>query len=170
MKQDDFTEKLIEDQLVIGRVITQASTLEGMINAYIAEFYTHCSASDYRNLYVIFIQDVLDNKFISLNTKIDILFKIFRRIDRNRLNRGDRKLFEEWLRIRNIFAHGKQIGKEGGSEILFGGTFFDIQNLAKESASLQLKLQVFLERYSELRGQYFNLVPINEARVEGSDG
>lgn len=158
VRTDDFAQKIITQHALIARVITQATSIESIINAYIAEYYTHHPNSDYQNSYLSLIFDILNNRSVSLNTKIEILFKVFKRIDKNRIGKGDNATFVHWLEIRNIFAHGKMIN----DKILYYGNFFDIQEQSDKHAGYQIKINVILDKFSELRGQYFNQFPIRE--------
>ena len=79
-------------------------------------------------------------------------------MDKKSPEKGARKLFEDWLNIRNKFAHGMQIGEN----ILYSGEAFNIQELADKHSKLQLKINAFLEKYSVLRGPYFSQMPLKE--------
>ncbi len=152
---DDLTSKLIMDQALIGRVITQATSIEHMINAYVAEFYTRCPNADYQPIYLAFMYDLMNGRGISLDTKINILAKIYKRLlgDKNKLNKS---LFKNWLKIRNMFAHGTYIGGKG---ILYGGEFFDVGEQAENHAEQQIRIHAELDKLSDLRGPYFSQFP-----------
>lgn len=152
---DDFTQKLIVEQALIGRVITQATSIEHMINAYTAEFYTRCPAADYQATYLAFIYDIMNDRGVSLDTKVNVLFKIYERMFDTE-NKPSKSLFTNWLSIRNKFAHGTYITDKG---ILYSGEFFDVAELADKHAKLQVKVNVELEKFAELRGPYFNHFP-----------
>lgn len=155
---DDFTQKLFVEQSLIGRVITQATSIEHMIDGYIAEFYTRCPNTNYQATYLAFMYDVMNDRGVSLDTKINILCKIYKRMygANGKLNRT---LFSNWLKIRNIFAHGTYIADKG---ILYGGEFFDVAEQADKHAKLHLKIHAELERIADLRCSYFNQFPIKE--------
>jgi hypothetical protein len=160
MDPGNLSEKIIIDHAAIARVIVQSALMESIINAYIAEYYIHCSKSDYLKPYLFFINDILESNDFSLNAKINVLFKVFKRIDGNKVKKGDRELFNKWLRIRNICAHGKMIGGMVDGKILHGGEWYDIQSLANEFMQYQAKMNEMLSRYSKLKGRYFNFIPI----------
>ena len=154
----DATNRLVLDQVLIGRVMTQATSIERMIGAYIAEFYTRCPAADYREVYLAFMYDVMDSRGVALDTKIEILSKIYQRM-LGKDHKLNKTLFKKWLKIRNILAHGVYITDKG---ILYGGEFSDINKLAASHANLQVSIHAELERLSDLRGPYFNHFPTKE--------
>jgi len=157
---DEYTQKLIIEQALIGRVITQATSIEHIINAYTAEFYTRCSSADYHETYLAFIYDIMNDRGISLDTKVTVLFKIYKRMFAAE-NKPSKTLFTSWLSIRNKFAHGTYVADKG---ILYGGEFFDVTELADKHAKLQIKVNLELERFVELRGPYFNYFPTKKRR------
>lgn len=161
MSSNDFTNNLTVDCVLLGRVMTQATMLESMIDAYIAEYYTRCPSGSYQNSYLSFMYDVMNDRSVSLNTKKNILFKIHERLHGKAVSKGVKKLFDDWLGIRNKFAHGKHIG----AGILYHGELFDVKDLANKHALLQTKILATLEQYSELRGPYFNHFPIKEKKI-----
>lgn len=160
MSTNSFTAKLITEQALIGRVITQATSIEHMINAYIADFYTRCPNGDYQAPYLAFIYDIMNDRGVSLETKISILLKIYERRF-GKANKPSRSLFEKWLQIRNKFAHGTYIADKG---ILYGGEYFDVTKLADEHAGLQIRINAELEKFAELRGPYFSHFPTKEKK------
>lgn len=155
---EDFAQKLLLEQALIGRVITQATSIEHMIDAYIADFYTRCPAAEYQAPYLAFIYDIMNDRGVSLNTKISIIFKIYVRLYGPE-NKPSRSLFDKWVDVRNIFAHGNYIADKG---ILYGGEFYDVSELADKHAKLQLKINIELEKFAELCGPYFNHFPTKE--------
>jgi hypothetical protein len=161
MSTEDFNDFMITSNLAIAGVMTQVNTVESMINAYIAEFYTRCPAGDYQQPYIVFIADIMDNKFISLSAKIDILFRTFNHISKEKA-KGRRASFNKWLEIRNKLAHGNIIG--GKNKILYGGEFYDAKALREDFSKSQLKIMATLEVFSELRGPYFNHYPVKDER------
>ncbi len=158
MEPDPFTTQLVAAHIAIARVITQATLVEGIINAYIAEYYTRCPDGGYQNSYLAFMFDILDNRFVSLNTKIDILFKVLSRVDPARVAKGSRKQFEDWVRCRNICAHGRMIG----DTILHEGRHHNPQAIADQALAMQGNIMNLLDAYPELRGPYFNLTPTKD--------
>ncbi len=160
MSSDNCTDKLTLELGLIGRVIAQATSIESMINAYITEFYTRCPKANYQATYLAFMFDVMNDRGISLDTKINILAKIYERMHGNS-GKLNRTLFSNWLKIRNIFAHGTHIADKG---ILYSGDFFDVEEQAKKHAELQIKINAELERAADLRGPYFNQFPTKEQK------
>jgi len=154
---DDFTQKLIIEQSLIGRVITQATTVEAIINAYIAEYYTRCPNGNYQQSYLTFISDVMNEQSVSLYAKINILYKIHTHMYGTSVPKVTKKLFEDWLSVRNKIAHGQYIADQG---ILYRGEIFDVQELTDKHAKLQLSISAKLESWAELRGPYFAHIPI----------
>lgn len=152
----DFAQKLLLEQALIGRVVTQATAIEHIIDAYIATFYTRCPAADYQEPYLAFMYDIMNDRGVGLDTKIGILSKVSARLTGHKLNRT---LFTNWLAIRNKFAHGTYIADKG---ILYGGEFYDVNELADQHATLQIKVNAELEKLSELCGPYFNLIAMKE--------
>lgn len=151
--------QLLGVQLSTARTISQANMLEGMIDAYIADFYTRCPTGDYLAPYLAFRWDVLANRNITLNTKIDILFKTYKRVNPANATKRYRKNYTKWLEIRNKFAHGSHVGGQEGDELFYGGEFLDAQKLADEFMTLQQKIMNHMGLYNELRGPYFNNIP-----------
>ena len=141
----DFTQKLLLEQALIGRVITQATSIEHMIDAYIADFYTRCPVADYQAPYLAFIYEIMNDRGVSLNTKISILIKIYVRLY-GLENKPSRSLFERWVDVRNIFAHDNYIINKG---VLYSGKFYDVAELADKHANLQLKKNIELEKFDE---------------------
>ena len=152
--------KIITEHAMIARVITQATTIETMLNAYIADFYTRCPNDNYQAPYLSFIYDIMNERSMSLYTKIGVLFKVYKRLHGRNVTKSTKTLFEKWLSIRNKFAHGDYIADKG---ILYNGEFFDVQELANKHAELQVKVLAALEGYADLRGPYFNQFPVKEA-------
>lgn len=155
MSQDNFAQKMLIDQALIGRVMTQSTMVENMINAYVADFYTRCPNADYHASYLAFIYDMMNDRGVSLNTKVSILLKIYVRLYGTE-NKPSRSMFDKWVDVRNIFAHGNYIADQG---VLYGGEFYDVQELADKHAKLQVKVNAELEKFAELRGPYFNHFP-----------
>ena len=160
MSTHDFTDKLVIDQALIGRVITQATSIECMIDSYIAEFYTRCPDGYYQESYLAFIYDIMNDRGVSLGTKKRILLKIYKR-EFGKANRPNSSLFDKWLQIRNKFAHGTYITDKG---ILYGGEYFDVTELANEHAELQIRINAELQKFAGLRGPYFNHFPMKDKK------
>lgn len=159
---DDFTKKMVQDHMLVARTITQVNMIEQIIDAYIAEFYTRCPAAGYQQPYLALIRDVLHNKGVTLNTKVEILFKIFKRTDPKRITQGSKKDFQDWMRIRNIFAHGVYVSDDGGGKIHLAGEAYVSNDQVEIFMELQQKIHMQLERFSELRGAYFSDMPTAE--------
>ena len=155
---EDFTEKLLTDQILIARVITQATAIETIVNAYIAEYYTRCPEGDYKASYLAFIYDVMNDRGMTLDTKVKVLLKIYVRMF-GKENKPSKSLFDKWLNIRNKFAHGSYIAEQG---ILYSGEFFEVKKLAEYHAELQQTINRELDKLAELRGPYFNHFPTKE--------
>ncbi|NCO10812.1 hypothetical protein GW930_02825 [Candidatus Saccharibacteria bacterium] len=149
---------IIMNHALLGRVMAQATAVETLIDACIAEYYTHCPDGDYQNSYLTLTFDVLNHKGVTLSTKVDILFKVFSRVDLARVKPGDRKAFDDWLHVRNIFAHGKMID----GALLYNGKYYNIQDQANKHAELQVRINTVLDRFSNLRGRYFGNLPVTE--------
>lgn len=156
---DNSTAVELNTHIFIARTITQANMLEGMIDAYIAEFYTKCPEADYQQPYLTLMYDVLNNSRITLYTKIDILFKVFKRINPDNATKAKRNIYIKWLELRNKLAHGRFIGDNEGGRLLYGGEYYDAATLADEFIKLQQDIMKHLEVYRELRGPYFNHIP-----------
>lgn len=155
-KTDNFDYEFAVSYGLVGRITTQTTMIEGMIDAYIAEFYTRCPAGgDYQNSYLSFIYDVLYEQSMSLYTKIKILFKIYKRIYNTPVPRKTKKLFEDWLAIRNKVAHGNHMGMN----IYYRGEPYNIKDLADAHFKLQLEISAELIKYDPLQGLYFNYHP-----------
>lgn len=152
---NDLVQKLIMEQCLIGRVITQATSIERIIDAYITDFYTRCPGTDYQTQYLAFIYDIMNDRSISLNAKVSILIKIYVRLYGSE-NKPSRTIFDNWIKVRNIFAHGSYIADSG---ILYSGEFYNVSELADRHAKLQQKINIELEKFAELRGPYFNYFP-----------
>lgn len=156
----DISKQIIDAQLMIAQIITQASAIETIIDSYIADFYTK-SGSDYKNNYLCLQYDILNNRGVSLNTKIDVLFKIFERINKDDI--PSHKMFINWVDKRNIIAHGKMID----ADLFYHGKKYNISNLRNEFFKLQTGVNAALELYhSALGSNYFGLLPINPNEVE----
>jgi len=151
--------KALGVHISVAQTITQANMVEGMIDAYIAEFYTRCPAADYQAPYLAFRWDVLANRNVTLNAKIDILFKVFKRIDPAHATKANRKKYVAWLEIRNKFAHGQQVGSPEGDKLFYGGEFFNAEALADDFMAHQRAIMVHMHKYAELKGPYFNRIP-----------
>lgn len=147
------------EQLSVARTITQANMIEGMMDAYIAEFYTRCPAGDYLQPYLALIYDVLASRNMTLNAKVDILFKVYKRINPKHATKKHRKNYAAWIEIRNKFAHGRHIGSSDGYKLFYAGEFLNVTALADEFMEYQRKITEHMEVYSELRGAYFNQIP-----------
>lgn len=158
---NSLDQKIITEHTLIARVITQATIVENMLNAYIADFYTRCPKGDYQAPYLAFNYDIMNDRSMSLYTKIALLFKVYKRIRGESVSKSTKTLFEEWLSIRNKFAHGNYIVDVG---ILYNGVIFEVQELANKHAELQIKVLASLEDLAELRGPYFNQFPIKETK------
>lgn len=154
-------QKIIEQNILIARVVTQVSAIESIINSYIADFYTKCPEGDYKEPYLCFIFDILSGKYITVFQKVDILFKVFKRIDSTRVSNRDKNLFGDWIHIRNIFAHGTVFHEKEGMKILFNGKFYDIDSEAERHAKIQIEIHEVLDRYPELVGPYLSHTPVS---------
>lgn len=155
-----FSQKLIKEHALIARVVTQSTLIESIIDAYIAEYYTRCPEGSQQGSYLSFLYDVMNERTISLDTKKNILFKIYQRLDSKKPSSSSYKTFDKWLSIRNMFAHGRYIPDKG---ILYNGQFFDVEKLAEQHADLQQKIHAILQKYhKELAGSYFNHIPLKE--------
>jgi len=158
--ENNLEQIIFSEQALIARVITQATTVENMLNAYIADFYTRCPRGDYQAAYLSFVYDIMNDRSMSLYAKVGILFKVYKRLHGKCVSKSTKSLFEEWLSIRNKFAHGSYIP---GSGILYNGVFYEVEELANKHATLQIRILATLEDYSDLRGPYFNQFPLKEA-------
>lgn len=159
--KEDFSQRIFTEHALIAHVITQSTLIESIIDAYIAEYYTRCPNGSQQERYLSFLYDIMSERAISLDTKKNILFKIFKRLDGKKPPTSAYQTFEKWLSIRNKFAHGRYIPDAG---ILYGGEFFNVEDLANQHASLQIKINDILQRYhNQLVGSYFNQIPLKEA-------
>ncbi|MFZ1301635.1 MAG: hypothetical protein WAQ27_03645 [Candidatus Microsaccharimonas sp.] len=145
----NVAQRIIEQNLLIARVITQVSIVEHLIDSIIADYYTNSvpGTNDHRSL--VFQTDILSDKYMTIFQKKDILFKVFKRVDATRLIKGDKKAFDDWIHIRNIFAHGKVIHGQLDAQMHFQGQFYDIDKEAQRHAELQRKVLEIIERYPE---------------------
>lgn len=152
---------LEQKQLKIARVILNANGTEGIINKYIAEFYTHNSSGDYEESYLAFRYDILSNGYISLSSKSDILFNIFKKIDSADRIKGtiSRRTFETWMKIRNKFAHGELISYNGSGRLSYNGRIYRVEPLIDDFAKCNRKILMALHKYNEeLEGLYFSVM------------
>lgn len=154
-------EDLIRDYNSIALVITQANAIERTVDSIIADYYTR-REGDYYGAYLAFIYDVLYDKGVTLNTKIEILFKILKKHDNSRIIQGSKKNFQDWLRIRNILAHGQYIHDPGNGKILFAGKSYNPKNEEGRFMEYQRKILHQLDLFSELYSPYFYNIPISE--------
>ena len=161
-KLGETISKLLGVPLAVARTITQANMMEGMIDAYIADFYTRCPAADYKASYLAVRWDILANRNVTLNAKIDILFKVFKRIDPAHATSTYRKKYVTWLEIRNKFAHSQQVGSSDGDKLFYGGEFLDAEALANDFMTYQQEIMIHMDKYAELKGPYFNHIPTKE--------
>ncbi len=159
---NETIDELLGVPIAVARTISQANMIEGMIDAYIADFYTRCPAADYQASYLAFRWDILANRNVTLNAKIDILFKVFKRVNAIYATKASRKKYTAWLEIRNKFAHGQQISSSEGDKLFYGGEFLDAKALADEFMTHQQAIIAHMDKYGELRGPYFNQIPTKE--------
>lgn len=155
----DTKNDILNAHIYIARTIMQANAIEGIVDAYIAEYYTRCPAADYREPYLKFIYDVLSDRGVTFNAKVDILFKIFKRINATYATNKNREVYKNWLRIRNKFAHGKYIGDDQEGKLFYSGEYYNVKSLANDFMILQQEINIHLDIYKELRGVYFNHIP-----------
>lgn len=156
-----------KSQLKIARVIINANNTEAILNKYIAEFYTKVPDGDYKEAYLAFLHDIVSQRYISLDSKIQILRNIFKKIDDSRrlkqvVPQGD--IFEKWIKVRNKFAHGELMAYEGSERLLYNGEIFNIDSLAKEFGERNRKIMEVLGKYTELEGPYFNMFRAKKGR------
>lgn len=153
-------EDVVRDYNSIALVITQANAIERTIDSIIANYYTR-REGDYQGVYLAFIYDVLYDKGVTLNTKIEILFKTLKKHDSSRIIKGSKKNFQDWLKIRNILAHGQYIHNPGNGKILFAGKSYSPKNEKDRFMEYQRKILHQLDLFSELYGPYFYDIPIS---------
>lgn len=154
-------EDVVRDYSSIALVITQANAIEQIIDSIIANYYTG-REGDYHEVYLAFIHDVLYDKGVTLNTKIEILFKILKKHDSSQILKGSKKNFQAWLKIRNILAHGRYIHNPGNGRILFAGKSYSPKDEEYRFMRFQRKILYQLELFSELYSPYIYNIPISE--------
>lgn len=152
------TASISDAQLKVARISLNVNALEGILNRYIAEYYTR-NKNNYEETYFSYLSDILQTNRITLKSKVDIIFLIFNKLDNKEriksiLSKTDS---DKWLKYRNAAAHGELMAYNGKDRLFYNGKIYNIESMYRDFLAYNRKILSALNMYPELEGPYFSM-------------